>query len=209
MEQVQVQVGYRGTTDELLACGEDLAEHLEFVGFDSAPTSPERAERASSPPEMVARAKPRRERRANARARPHAVRLSFDDREMCRLAAGADAAGLALPEYLRGRLLKEARRGRSAEPAGGIDLFSPAPLAAAPVERALAPLSADMRERIDAYYAPELGFGAGSQHYRRGRREAAARPGGFTRLGHFLIELVRVRSFGHRVLPPEGALLDR
>lgn len=199
MEQTQIE--NLVATDELATFGEDLAEGLEFVGFDSlAPTEPEPIDRESGPVgDQPARTKARRRRRATTRARPHAVRLCFDDREILKLTGSAEAAGIALPEYLRGRVLKDQRsRGQQAAPPGSVDLFAPVMSAPPLVERGIPPLSADMEERVDTYYALRDGFNPAAHRYGR-------RPNRVARLAYLLVELVRVRPLGDRAMPREGA----
>jgi hypothetical protein len=193
-------------TDELFVLSEDAVADLEFIGFDDAPTAePVSAKAEIEEAEALTPAKPARQRRAKARTLPHSVRIWLDDRELLKLSGSADAAGIALAEYLRARVLKDPKaRTRLADLAQcGPDLFLPAASPTSIPAPAMARLSSDLEERINAYYAP--GDRLDMNVIPSGRDAGdLAQPNRLSRLGQVLTELFGTRQLGHRALPREG-----
>src|SRR5215472_3280979 len=105
-------------TDQLFPI-EAAATDVELIGFDGAsvvePAPPE-ADAAKSA--LPVKTKPRR--RADKLEKRIAVRVWFDGRELAKLNGRAAAQGMALPEYLRRRALRDPRvRNARTETSGG------------------------------------------------------------------------------------------
>jgi hypothetical protein len=201
----QLQLDRQAMTGEMFALKDAAAtDGIEFIGFDSLPLveiDPTRDEDISAA--VAIPPKPVRRRRAKVHTRPHSVLIWLDDGELLQVTEGADAAGVALPDYLRARALNDPKA--DARPAECIpDLFLPVaspPAVPAPV---IAQLSPELEERINVYYASgdRLDLNAISYGWASG---GLKRLNGFSRLGHILAELFGVRSAGYRALPRGGA----
>jgi len=182
---------------------------LEFIGFDPVPLAEADPVQHDDAPATAARP-PRPARRVHPKApkRPHSVRVWLDDEELSELAGGADAAGIALPDYMRARALKDPKA--HALPAkSDLELFlripsPPSVPAPSPVPAPVIALSPDLEERIDAYYALDDCPDANAISYRPAAGDLK-RASMFSRLGRLLTELLGVRPLGHRALPREGA----
>ena len=181
---------------------------VEFVGFESAPAAelaPAEVEGAASAPPVRVKAKSRRA--VKARKRTHPVRVVFDEDEWRKLNLQAGAVGMALPEFIRRRALRDPRlRGREVTPSAD-DLFVGGKTSNKFVEvtvmRVTAPLSPDLDRRIAAYFSSPLsGLGRGELRDPSRLELAFARPNLFARLGHLVMELVAARWPGHRATPP-------
>jgi hypothetical protein len=139
-------------TDQLFPI-ETATTDAEFVGFETAriiePARPEaeRGKRAASVP-----AKPRRQRAKKAEKRV-SVRVWFDHRELAKLDSRAAAQGMALPEYLRLRALRDPRVRNRQVTASTDDLFARAEITQTTVVRLNARLSPEMEERVTAYFS--------------------------------------------------------
>jgi hypothetical protein len=199
----QLQLDRRVMTGEMFALDGAATDGLEFIGFDSLPlveVEPARDEdvcaTAAIPPKAA------RRQRAKAHMRPHLVPIWLDDGELLKLTGGADAAGMALPDYLRARALKDPEvPTRPAE--SDLELFLRIPSPPSVPAPVIAQLSPDLEERIDAYYAPGDRLDADAALCVRAARDL--KPSRFSRLGQFLTELFGMRLLGHRPLPREGA----
>jgi hypothetical protein len=191
-------------TDQLFPI-ETATTDAEFVGFETAqivePSLPEaeRGKRAASAP-----AKPRR-RRANKLEKRLAVRVWFDGRELAKLNSRAAAQGMALPEYLRLRALRDPRvRNRQATPRD--DLFGHAEITqTTTVIRLSAALSPEMEKRITAYFSPGDHLVIEPQREPPALAALPSRPSVFAKLSQFLTVLVGTRSPRQRAVPPAGA----
>jgi hypothetical protein len=205
----QLLLDRRDMTGGMFALEGAATNGLEFIGFDPVPLAEAEPARDEDIHAMVAiPPKPARRRRGVAPMRPHLVRIWLDDGELLKLTEGADAAGIALPDYLRARALNDPKA-RARPAAREPDLFLPValpPSAPAPPEApapVIVQLSPDLEERIDAYYAPADRFDANAIFY--GRATGDPKPGRLGRLGQFLIELFGARPLSHRALSREGA----
>lgn len=193
--------------EELSLPVDEPATAVEFIGFESPPAGEiaavEGKGRAAAVPVRI---KPRPRRATKARKRPHSVRVVFDEDEFRKLSMRADAAAMALSEFVRRRALQDTRpRSRQvALPAD--DLFVGDKVRDRVVEvtvvRVTAPLSPDLDRRINAYFSPEGGFGRGMLREPSRRELSPTRPNLFARLGQLVTELVAVRWPGHRATPP-------
>lgn len=190
-------------TDQLFPI-ETAASDTEFVGFETAeiiepePPSTQRRKRIAAGP-----AKPRR-RPANKLEKRVTVRVSFDRRELAKLNGRAAAQGMALPEYLRLRALRDPRVRNRQAAVSRDDLFARAEIIqTTTVVRLTTPLSPEMEERITAYFSP-------GDHVVIEPREAPVlavlptRPNVFARMTQFLTVLIGTRRPGQRAAPPAG-----
>jgi hypothetical protein len=198
----QLQLDRQALMGEMFALEDAAATGgLEFIGFDSPPvleTDPSLDEDISAA--VAIPPKPARQRRAKGHTRQHSVLIWLDDEELLKVTEGADAAGVALPDYLRARALKDPKV--HSRPADGVpDLFVvPPPAVPAPV---IAELPPDLEERINAYYVPAdrwdvkpISYGWAGGGLKRSDR--------FSWFSRLLAELFGGRSAGHRALTREG-----
>lgn len=185
---------------DLILVGDDATAEVEFVGFESTPpvnaaVPAECAEEAPKPPVPM---KARSRRAKKPPRRTHPVRAVFDDDEFLKINLHAGAQGMVLSEFVRRCALRDPRaRTRQALPGAG-DLFArdKVTVTEGTAVRMIAPLSADLDHRINAYFAAQDGFSD--------RLRLPARQSVLTRFGHLVAELVGSR-WGHRATPPAGA----
>lgn len=210
----QLQLDRQVVTGEMLALEGTASDGCEFIGFDPAPltqAAPVRDEDVRDTPINPPRSA--RHRRECAQTGLHSVRIWLDDGEFRKLTDSAGAAGVALPDYLRSRALKDPKaRTRSAK--CGPDLFLPA---ASPSsvrkppsipEPVFAQLSPDLGTRIDAYYASGDRVDVNANPYGPATRDPK-HPAGFSRLGHAFTELLGMRPLGGRALPHRALPWER
>jgi hypothetical protein len=193
--------------DELSSPADEPVTAVEIIGFESPPAE----KRVAVECEVVAPAlpvpvKPKPRRAMKARKRTHPIRVVFDEDEFRKLDLQADAAGMALAEFVRRRALHDPRT-RSRQPVPPADdLFVRDKVRDKVMEvtvvRLTAPLSPDLERRIAAYFSPEGGFGRGPLREPPRLERLPARPNLFARLGQLVTELVAVRWPGHRAAPP-------
>ena len=178
---------------------ETATNDAEFVGFETAQIiEPEPLKAEPRKRKASALAKPRR--RANKLEKRVAVRVWFDGLELAKLNGRAAAQGMALPEYLRLRALRDPRvRNR---PTPSSDLFACAEITqTTTVVRVTAPLSPEMEKRITAY------FSSGERVIIEPPRGTTvlstlpSRPNMFAKLTQFLTVLVGTRWPGQRAAP--------
>jgi hypothetical protein len=185
-------------TDQLFPI-ETATNDAEFVGFETAqiiepePLKVEPRKRTASAP-----AKPRRH--GNKLEKRVAVRVWFDGFELAKLNARAAAQGMALPEYLRLRALRDPRVRNRQTPNN--DLFARAEITQTTIVRVTASLSPEMEKRIAAY------FSSGERVIIEPPRDPTilstlpSRPNMFAKLTQFLTVLVGTRWPGQRAAPP-------
>jgi hypothetical protein len=190
-------------TDQLFPI-ETATKDAEFVGFETAqiiepePPKTESRKRAASAP-----TKPRR--RVNKLEKRVAVRVWFDGRELAKLNSRAAAQGMALPEYLRLRALRDPRVRNRQATLPRDDLFGRAEITQTTVIRLSASLSPEMERRITAYFSPGDQLVIGPQRDAPALPALPARPSVFAKLTQFLTVLVGTRWPGQRAVPPAGA----
>jgi hypothetical protein len=182
---------------------------VEFVGFGGGCTvEPVRAGEDRNRQAVPAIAKPavaKPRRRAKKAPKRVAVRIWFEERELLKLNGRAAEAGVALPEYLRWRALRDPRvRARPSEPLRN-DLFARAEIIqTTTVVRLNAPLPPEMEERITTYFSPTEGLGPQSPR-EGGMLGPVARPMMLGRLAQLLTVCIAALRPGHRAIPPAGA----
>ncbi|HTQ33219.1 MAG TPA: hypothetical protein VMI30_03520 [Stellaceae bacterium] len=187
--------------------GDEPAAAIEFIGFDNASAGETVAvARDGGAPVLIAPKKSRAHVAAKPRKRTHPVRVIFDEDELRKLTLQAGAAEISLSEFIRRRALHEPRaRSRQVAPPAA-DLFGrDAPNGKAlelTVVRLTAPLSADLEQRISAYFAPSNSLSQGP--FREPTRLAPlpARPNLFARFGQLVTDVAALRWLGHRATPP-------
>jgi hypothetical protein len=181
MEQADTE--FQKRADDLFAWGEEVVGVVGCVGFDSEPVAASEAEDERAP------AKSRPRRRSKVLVRPHAVRVWFDDREIGSVTDCAAAEGIDLADFVRDRALRGPQVEGGQASLTGADLFVPTASPAPPDEPSIPPLSPELEQRINAYYAsgprfPAIAPGDRSVVETRVERKR------FARLGHFFTALV-------------------
>ena len=181
MEQADTELQERA--DDLFTWGEEVVGTVGCVGFDSEPVDPPEDDDQRAP------IKSRPRRRSRALVRSHAVRVWFDDREIDDLTECAAAKGIDLAGFVRDRVLRDPQVEDGQASPTGADLFVPAASPSPPEEPSAPPLSLELEERINAYYASGLRFPAIAPGD-RSLVETAAERRRLARLGHFFTALV-------------------
>lgn len=181
MEQADTELQERA--DDLFTWGEEVVGTVGCVGFDSDPIDASGAEDEPAP------AKLRPRRRSRALVRSHAVRVWFDDREIDDLTECAAAKGIDLAGFVRDRVLRDPQVEDGQASHTGADLFVPAASPSPPDEPSVPPLSPEMEQRINAYYASGLRFPAIAPADRSVVETRVERKP-LAKLGHFFTALV-------------------
>ena len=182
-------------SDELAHIVDEIADAVEFIGFESTPVSEAHPDMpVEDAPKLPVPAKPRRRRAAKAHKRTHPVRVMFDDDELLKLSIQADAQSMPLPEYVRRCALRDPRlRVRPPGPVAD-DLFGRGKVVEVNLARLLVPLSPELERRINAYFLPQGRLG--------GERRRPAVANVLVRLGRLMTGLVAPRWSGQRAASP-------
>jgi len=189
-------------TDELFPMEDKAAHRVEFVGFESpSMVEPTTGGRRHEQAKLPAPAKPRRRRVTRPRKRAHPVKVLFDDREFAKLNAQAGAQGLALPDLVRLRALRDPRvRNRQAVSVSE-DLFERGNVVEVTMVRLTAQLSPEMEQRVSTYFSPEGRFVSDPRGDRRRFTAFPVRTNVFGWFGQILSELVGARRLGQGATP--------
>ena len=179
----QADTVFQERADDLFAWGEEVVGAVGCVGFDSEPVAASGAEDERVP------AKSRLRRRSKALVRSHAVRVWFDDREIGSLTDCATAEGIDLADFVRDRAMRDPEVEDGQALPTDTDLFVPAGSLSSPDEPGIPPLSPEMEQRINAYYASDPRFLAIAPGD-RSVVEIPAERKRLARLGHFFTALV-------------------
>jgi hypothetical protein len=197
------QIEHPAMTDDLFPIRDEAATDIEFVGFETTATiEPAQLKAEIAAPEHPA--KPRRRRVVKKRPmRVHPIRVVFDDREFLKLSAQAEGQGMALPDFVRLRALRDPRVRNRAMALPAEDLFARISVMQVTTVRLTSRLSPEIERRINAYFSPDNRVIADPPRERH-RLALPARPKILGKLGRFLAELVGPRLPGHRMTPPAG-----
>ncbi len=180
-------------TDEFVRIVDDVAGEVEIIGFETTLA----VESSDNAPKLPVRIKPQRRRVVKAPKRSHPVRVMLDDDELLKLNVQAKAQGMALPEFVRRRALRDPRLRTCPATLAADDLFARDKTLEVAVAPSLVSLPPDLERRINAYFLPD------DRALLECPKPAPTRF--LARLGYFMAALVGPRGSGHRAAPPAGS----